>query len=126
MNDIVKGGRSTSPTSIREHTSDFEFFNIKEQRYHQHMQKLRNGDGSYTVSHPIAMSLFLAMETEQRNQNYIIAQKEYQMTHMRNIVDSANFAVRIRDEVSVNITKHIIDKLSSPVADSQKQIEKYT
>jgi hypothetical protein len=123
LNDIVKGGRSTSP--IREHTSDLEFFNIKEQRYHQHMQKFRNGDGSYTVSHPIAMSLFLALETEQRNKNYIIAQNEYQMTHMRNIVDSANFAVRIRDEVSANITKHIIDKLSSPVADSQKQIEKY-
>jgi hypothetical protein len=53
LNDIVKGGRSTSP--IREHTSDLDFFNIKEQRYHQHMQKFRNGDGSYTVSHPIAM-----------------------------------------------------------------------
>jgi hypothetical protein len=102
VNDIVKGGRSTSP--IREHTSDLEFFNIKEQRYHQHMQKFRNGDGSYTVSHPIAMSLFLALETEQRNKNYIIAQNEYQMTHMRNIMDSANFAVRIRDEVSANIT----------------------
>jgi hypothetical protein len=125
LKDIVKGGRSTSP--IRERTSDLEFFNIKEQRYHQHMQKFRNGDGSYTVSHPIDMSLFLALETEQRNKNYIIAQNEYQMTHMRNIVDSANFAVRIRDEVSANnITKHIIDKHSSPVADSQKQIEKYT
>jgi hypothetical protein len=124
VNDIVKGGRSTSP--IREHTSDLELFNIKEQRYHQHMQKFRNGDGSYTVSHPIAMSLFLALETEQRNKNYIIAQNEYQMTHMRNIMDSANFAVQIRDEVSANITKHIINKLSSPVADSQKQIEKYT
>ncbi len=90
------------------------------------MQKFRNGDGSYTVSHPIAMSLFLALETEQRNKNYIIAQNEYQMTHMRNIMGSANFAVRIRDEVSANITKHIIDKLSCPVADSQKQIEKYT
>jgi hypothetical protein len=124
VNDIVKGGRSTSP--IREHTSDLEFFNIKEQRYHHNMQHFRNGDGSYTVSHPIAMSLFLALKTEQRNKNYIIAQNEYQMTHMRNIMDSANFAVRIRDEVSANITKHIIDKLSSPVADSQKQIEKYT
>ena len=41
-------------------------------------------------------------------------------------MESANFAVQIRDEVSANITKHIIDKLSSPVADSQKQIEKYT
>ena len=26
----------------------------------------------------------------------------------------------------MNITKHIIDKLNSPVEDSQKQIEKYT
>jgi hypothetical protein len=116
VNDIVKGGRSISP--IREHTSDLEFFNIKEQRYHQHIQKFRNGDGSYTVSHPVAMSLFLALETEQRNKNYIYAQNEYQMTHMRNIMESANFAVRIRDEVSANITKHIIDKLSSLVADS--------
>jgi hypothetical protein len=41
-------------------------------------------------------------------------------------MESANFAVQIRDEVSANITKHIIDNLSSPVADSQKQIEKYT
>jgi hypothetical protein len=32
LNNIVKGGRSTSP--IREHTSDLEFSNIKEQRYH--------------------------------------------------------------------------------------------
>ena len=124
VNDIVKGGRSTSP--IREHTSDLEFFNIKEQRYHQNIQKFRNEDGSYTVSHPVAMSLFLALETEQRNKNYIYAQNEYQMTHMRNIMESANFAVQIRDEVSANITKHIIDKLSSPVADSQKQIERYT
>jgi hypothetical protein len=85
LNDIVKGGRPTSP--IREHTSDLDLFNIKEQRYHQHIQKFRNGDGTYTVSHPIAMSLFLALETEQRNKNYLIAQKEYQMTHMRNIVD---------------------------------------
>jgi hypothetical protein len=90
------------------------------------MQKFRNGDGSYTVSHPIAMSLFLALETEQRNKKFIYAQNEYQMTHLRNIVDSANSAVKIRDEVSANITKHIIDKLSSPVEDSQKQIEKYT
>jgi hypothetical protein len=72
------------------------------------------------------MSLFLALETEQRNKNFIYAQNEYQMTHVRNIVDSANFAVKIRDEVTANITRHIIDKLSSPVEDSQKQIEKYT
>ena len=32
----------------------------------------------------------------------------------------------MKSQRSANITKHIIDKLSSPVADSQKQIEKYT
>jgi hypothetical protein len=124
VNDIVKRGRTSSP--IREYTSSLEFFNIKEQRYLQHMQKFRNGDGSYTVSHPIAMSLILALETEQRNKNFIYAQNEYQMTHLQNIIESANFAGKIRDEVSANITMHIIDKLSLPVEDSQKQIEKYT
>jgi hypothetical protein len=52
---MVKGDRASSP--IREHTSSLEFFNIKEQRYLQHMQKFRNGDRSYAVSHPIAMAL---------------------------------------------------------------------
>ncbi len=61
LNDIVEGGRSASP--IRDHTSDGDFFNIKEQRYLQHMQKFRNGDGSYTISHPIAISLLLALST---------------------------------------------------------------
>ena len=32
----------------------------------------------------------------------------------------------MRDEVSANITKYIVDKLNSPVEDSRKQIEKYT
>ncbi len=45
---------------------------------------------------------------------------------MRNIVESATFAVQIRDEVTANITRTIIDKLKGPVEDSQKQIEKYT
>jgi hypothetical protein len=105
---------------MHEHTSSLELFNIKEQRYLQHIQKFRNGDGSYTVSHLIAMSLILALETEQRNKNFIHAQNEYQMTHLKNIIESANFAGEIRDEASANITKHIIDKLSSPVEDSQK------
>ncbi len=34
--------------------------------------------------------------------------------------------MQIRDEVSANIIKHIIDKLNSPVENSKKQIEKYT
>jgi hypothetical protein len=50
LNAIVKGARPTSP--IRGHTSDFDFFSIKEQRYHQHIQKFRNEDGSYTVAQP--------------------------------------------------------------------------
>ncbi len=124
LNDNVKGARPNSP--IREHTSDFDFFNIKEQRYHHRIQKFRNEDGSYTVSHPIAMSLLLALETEQRSENYIKAQNDLQLIQMRTMVDSTSFAVRIRDEVTANVTKHIIDKLKSPVDDSQKQIEKFT
>ncbi len=92
VNGIVKGGRSISP--IREHTSRLDFFNIKEQRYLQHMQKFRNGDGSYTVSHPIAMSLFVALEMEQCNKHFIYAQNEYRMTHLRNIMGSANALCR--------------------------------
>jgi hypothetical protein len=124
LNDIVEGGRSASP--IRDHTSDGDFFNIKEQRYLQHMQKFRNGDGSYTISHPIVISLLLALETEQRSKNFIKAQNEYQLAHMRNIVESFAFAVQIRDEATANITKTIIDKLKGPVENSQRQIEKYT
>jgi hypothetical protein len=124
LNDIVEGGRSASP--IRDHTSDGDFFNIKEQRYLQHMQKFRNGDGSYTISHPIAISLLLALETEQRSKNFIKAQNEYQLAHMKNIVESATFAVQIRDEVTANITKTIVDKLKGPVEDSRRQIENYT
>ncbi len=72
------------------------------------------------------MSLLVALETEQRSRNYIKSANDYQLTKMRTMVDSASFAVRIRDEVTANITKHIIDKLKSPVEDSQKQIEKFT
>jgi hypothetical protein len=46
VNDIVKGDRASS-SPIREHTSSLDFFNIKEQRYLQHMQKFWNGDGRH-------------------------------------------------------------------------------
>jgi hypothetical protein len=60
LNDIVKGVRPTSP--IRDHTSDFDFFNIKEQRCQQHIHKFRNEDGvklHYQPAdrHAIALSL---------------------------------------------------------------------
>jgi hypothetical protein len=45
---------------------------------------------------------------------------------MKNIVESATFAMQIRDEVTANITKTIVDKLKGPVEDSRRQIEKYT
>jgi hypothetical protein len=72
------------------------------------------------------MALALAVETEQRNKHFIYAQNEYQMTHLRNILESANFAGRIRDEVTEKITKHIIENLTLPVEESRTQLEEYT
>jgi hypothetical protein len=48
------------------------------------------------------------------------------MTHLRNILESANFAGRIRDEVTEKITKHIIESLTLPVEESRTQLEEYT
>ena len=72
------------------------------------------------------ISLILALETEQGSKHFMYAQNEYQMTHLRNIVESANFASQIWGEVSGNKTRHIIDKLSLPVEDSQNKLEKYS
>jgi len=124
LNEIVKRARPTSP--IRDHTSDLDLFNLKEERFRQGIKQFRNEDGSFTISQPIAMSLLLALETEQRSKNYFKSANDFHLTQMRTMVDSASFAVRIRDEVTANITRHIIDKLKSPVEDSQKQIEKFT
>ncbi len=68
------------------------------------------------------MALALAVETEQRNKHFIYAQNEYQMTHLRNILESANFAGRIRDEVTEEITKHIIENLTLPVEESRTHV----
>jgi hypothetical protein len=73
-NGIVKGGRNKSPILIND--ADQEFFKIKEQRFTQIMQKFDNGNETYTISHPIAMSLVLALETEQRNKNVMYALNE--------------------------------------------------
>ena len=101
LNEIVKRARPTSP--IREHTSDLDLFNLKEERYRHGIKQFRNEDGSFTISQPIAMSLLLALETEQRSKNYIKSANDYHLTQMRTMVDSASFAVRIRDEVTANM-----------------------
>jgi FtsZ-binding cell division protein ZapB len=124
FNKIVKSSRDKTP--IHNHQTDLDFFRIKEERYLKHLHKFQNDDGNYTVSHPVAMALALAVETEQRNKNYIYAQNEYQMTHLRNILESAHFAGRIRDEVTEKITKHIIENLALPVEESRTQLEEYT
>jgi hypothetical protein len=110
LNEIVKRARPTSP--IREHTSDLDLFNLKEERYRHGIKQFRNEDGSFTISQPIAMSLLLALETEQRSKNHFKLANEFHLTQMRTMVDSASFAVRIRDEVTANITKLIIDNRS--------------
>ena len=113
FNKIVKSSRDKTP--IHNHQTDLDFFRIKEERYLKQLHKFQNDDGNYTISQPVAMALALAVETEQRNKNYIYAQNEYQMTHLRNILESAHFAGRIRDEVTEKITKHIIENLALPV-----------
>jgi hypothetical protein len=58
------------------YSTDREFFKIKEYRFTQGMKKYDNGNASYTISHPIAMAVALALETEQRNQHYMHALHE--------------------------------------------------
>jgi hypothetical protein len=65
FNDIVQGGRNKSPTLVDD--TDQEFFKIKEHRFAQHMQRFDNGNGTYTISHPIAMAVILALDTEHVN-----------------------------------------------------------
>jgi hypothetical protein len=124
FNKIVRSSREKAP--IHNHQTDLDFFRIKEQRYLKHLHKFQNDDGNHTISQPIAMALALAVETEQRNKHFLYAQNEYHMTHLRNILESANFAGRIRDEVTEKITKHIIENLTLPVEESRTQLEEYT
>jgi hypothetical protein len=124
FNKIVKSRWEIAP--IHNHQMDLEFFRIKEQRYLKHLRKIQNDDGNYIISQPIAMALALAVETEQRNKHFIYAQNEYQMTHLRNILESANFAGRIRDDVTDKITKHIIENLTLPAEESRTPLKEYT
>jgi hypothetical protein len=89
------------------------------------MQKFNNGNGTYTISQPIAMAVVLALETEQRNQNYMQVMKD-QKTHIKQIKETTNFTKHITEEVTRNISQHIIQKLSSPIEESKKQIEDHT
>jgi hypothetical protein len=123
-NDIIKGGRSELP--ILSHTTDQEFFKIKVRRFTQHMQKFVNGNGTYTIGHPIAMAVALALETEQRNRHYEHALNESQKTHVEYIKQTANFTRHITEEATKNISQHIIEKLNSPIEESKKQIEGFT
>ncbi len=124
FNKIVKSSRKKTP--IHNRRTDLDFFRIKEQRYLKHLNKFQNDDENHTISQPIAMTRALAVETEQKNKHFIYAQNEYQMTHLRNILESANFAGRIRDEVTEKITKHIIENLTLPMEESRTQLEEYT
>jgi hypothetical protein len=124
FNDIVHGGRNKSPILVGD--SDQEFFRIKEQRFAQCMQRFDNGNGTYTITQPIAMAVILALEKEQRNQNYMQVMKEYQKTHIKQIKETTDFTKLITEEVTRNISHHIIQKLSSPIEESKKQIEDHT
>jgi hypothetical protein len=124
FNQIVKASGEGTP--IYQHKSRSEFFKSKEENYLKEMGKYKNDDGSYTISHPIAMTIALALETEQRNRNYIYHQNEFQLDHFKSILEAASFAKQIRDNVTKNITEHIIGQLSGPVEESQTQLELYT
>jgi hypothetical protein len=72
------------------------------------------------------MAVVLALETEQRNKNYMQVMKEYQRTHFEQIKETTDFTKHITEEVTRNISQHIIQKLSSPIEESKKQIEDHT
>jgi hypothetical protein len=90
------------------------------------MRKFDNRNGTYTISHPIAISLILALESEQRDKNFIYAMNENQITHVKQIKKAASFAGHITEEFTKNVSRHIIQKLNSPVEDSKKKIEDFT
>jgi FtsZ-binding cell division protein ZapB len=50
----------------------------------------------------------------------------FQLDHLKSILEAANFAKQIRDNVTKIITEHIIGQLSGPVEESQTQLELYT
>jgi hypothetical protein len=49
FNDIVQGGRSKSPILIDD-TDHQDFFQVKERRFAQCMERFDNGNGTYTIT----------------------------------------------------------------------------
>ena len=124
FNDIVKGGRSESPSLV--YSTDREFFKIKEDRFTRGMHKYDNGNGTYTINQPIAMAVALALETEGRNKLYLQALHESQKTHVEYVRQTAGFAKHIIEEVTKNVSTHLIENLNSPIEESVRQIENFT
>jgi hypothetical protein len=124
FNDIVKGGRSEPPSLV--YSTEREFFKIKEHRFTQGMHKYDDGNGTYTISHPIAMAVALALETEQRNKLYLQALHDSQKTHVEYVKQTVGFARHIIEEVTKNVSAHLIENLNSPIEESVKQIENFT
>jgi hypothetical protein len=122
FNDIVRGGRSKSPILIDDQDHQ-DFYQVKERRFAQCMERFDNGNGTYTISQLIAMAVVLALDTEQRNRNYIHAMNEFQVSQIQQIKKTSDFTKRITEEVTKNISQHIIQKLDAPLKESKKQIE---
>ena len=124
FNQIVrKSGRGTP---LHQYKSQPEFFRSKEENYLKQMTSFQNGDGSYNISHSVALAVAVALETEQRNRNYVYHQNEFQLLHLKNVLEITNFTKQIRDNVTKRVTEHIINKLSGPVEQSQAQLEAYS
>jgi hypothetical protein len=59
FNQIAKASGQNTP--LHKHKSRSDFFKSKEESYLKEMGKYQNDDSSYTVSHPIAMTIALAL-----------------------------------------------------------------
>ena len=124
FNEIAKASGESVP--LFRYKTQSEFFKSKEANYLKEMTKFQNDDGSYTVSQTIANSIVLALEAEQRNRNYIYHHNEFNLSHLKGVLEAANFAKQVRDEVTKNISEHIIAKLNKPVEESQTKLEVFT
>ena len=124
FNEIAKASGEGTP--LYRHKTQSDFFKSKEANYLREMGRFQNDDGSYTISQSIATTIALALETEQRNRSYIYHQNEFQLSHLKGILEAANFAKQVRDDVTKNITEHIITKLNKPVEESHAKLETFT
>ena len=124
FNKIAKASGEGTP--LFRYKTRSEFFRTKEENYLKEMGRFQNDDGSYTISQSIATTIALALETEQRNRSYIYHQNEFQLSHLKGILEAANFAKQVRDDVTKNITEHIIAKLNKPVEESHAKLETFT